>query len=187
MLIYGLWMALLCLSAFSLVQYLWGDGDLGLNCNATYSTRCDSVFRARATTFVAMTWFSVFLAWTTVDMRRSFFRMTPGSKRYFTQWFYDVWQNKFLFWSVIAGFVTVFPTLYIPVINHEVFRHTGITWEWGIVFVEAVLFFLGVETWKWGKRVYFRRVGRRRRSGKGRSGAGEKVFERDLSSECEGV
>lgn len=178
---------MLCLSAFSLVQYLWGDGDLGLECNRLYSARCDSVFRARATTFVAMTWFSLFLAWTTVDMRRSFFRMTPGSKRYFTQWFYDVWRNKFLFWSVMAGFITVFPTLYIPVINHEVFRHTGISWEWGIVFVEAVLFFLGVETWKWAKRVWFRRVARAQSGGIGDEEGGAKVFERYLSGEKQEV
>ncbi|KAK7889943.1 P-type ATPase [Exophiala xenobiotica] len=92
-----------------------------------------------------------------VDMRRSFFRMQPGSKRYFTQWMFDVWRNQFLFWAIIAGFVTIFPTLYIPVINHVVFKHTGISWEWGIVFVEATLFFLGMESWKWGKRVFFRR------------------------------
>merc|ERR1712000_745789 len=77
-----------------------------------------------------------------LDMRRSFFRMQPGSKRYFTQWMVDVWRNQFLFWAIIAGFVTIFPTLYIPVINHDVFKHTGISWEWGIVFVEALLFFL---------------------------------------------
>jgi hypothetical protein len=57
----------------------------------------------------------------------------------------------------MAGFITIFPTLYIPVINHDVFKHTGISWEWGIVFVEATLFFLGIEAWKWGKRVFFRR------------------------------
>lgn len=45
----------------------------------------------------------------------------------------------------------------LQVINHVVFKHTGISWEWGIVFVEATLFFLGVESWKWGKRVFFRR------------------------------
>ncbi|KAG8975358.1 hypothetical protein FRB90_009551, partial [Tulasnella sp. 427] len=36
------------------------------------------------------------------------------------------------------------------------FAHTGISWEWGIVFVEAFLFFLGVEAWKWAKRVWAR-------------------------------
>merc|ERR1712000_262777 len=103
----------------------FGDGNLGSGCNDTYSEQCDTVFRARATTFVSLTWFALFLAWEMVDMRRSFFRMQPGSKRYFTQWMVDVWRNQFLFWA--------------------------------IVFVEALLFFLGAEAWKWAKRVYFRR------------------------------
>ncbi|KIW58654.1 potassium/sodium efflux P-type ATPase, fungal-type [Exophiala xenobiotica] len=157
MIAYGLWMSALCLSSFLLVVYGFGDGNLGSGCNDTYSEQCDTVFRARATTFVSLTWFALFLAWEMVDMRRSFFRMQPGSKRYFTQWMVDVWRNQFLFWAIIAGFVTIFPTLYIPVINHDVFKHTGISWEWGIVFVEALLFFLGAEAWKWAKRVYFRR------------------------------
>ncbi|KAK5939486.1 P-type ATPase [Knufia obscura] len=159
MLVYGLWMSALCLSSFVLVVYAFGDGNLGQNCNDSYSEACDTVFRARATTFTCLTWFALFLAWEMVDMRRSFFAMTPGTKgaRHLTQWFWDVWRNKFLFWAVIAGFVTIFPVLYIPVINHDVFKHTGISWEWGIVFVEATLFFLGAETWKWAKRVYFRR------------------------------
>ncbi|KAI9644603.1 P-type ATPase [Ciborinia camelliae] len=156
MLVYGLWMAALCLSAFSLVLFGWGDGDLGFECNDRYSEECDTVFRARATTFVCLTWFSLFLAWEMINMRRSFFRMQPGSKKYFTQWIHDVWRNQFLFWAIMAGFATVFPTLYIPVINRKVFKHEGITWEWGIVFVASLLFFLGIETWKWAKRVYFR-------------------------------
>ncbi|KAJ9604825.1 P-type ATPase [Cladophialophora chaetospira] len=161
MLVYGLWMSALCLSSFLLVVFGFGDGRLGEGCNDAYSTECDTVFRARATTFVSLTWFALFLAWEMVDLRRSFFRMQPGSKRYLTQWMFDVWRNKFLFWAVIAGFVTIFPTLYIPVINHDVFNHTGITWEWGIVFVEAVLFFLGAEAWKWAKRVFLRRRSRK--------------------------
>lgn len=50
----------------------------------------------------------------------------------------------------------MFPILYIPVLNDVVFKHKPITWEWGIVAVEAVLFFVGVEAWKWAKRVFFR-------------------------------
>ena len=83
--------------------------------------------------------------------------MQPNSKKYLTQWMFDVWRNKFLYFAILAGFMTIFPTLYIPVINRDVFKHEGITWEWGIVFVEAILFFLGIETWKWVKRIYFRR------------------------------
>ncbi|KAG2420933.1 calcium-transporting ATPase [Aspergillus terreus] len=155
-LVYGLWTAALCLAAFSIRMWGFGDGNLGRDCNARYSEECDLVFRARATTFVCLTWFALFLAWEMVNMRRSFFRMQPKSKKYFTQWMHDVWRNKFLFWSIMVGWITAFPVIYIPVINHDVFKHTGITWEWGIVFVEAVLFFAGVEAWKFAKRLFFR-------------------------------
>lgn len=156
MLVYGFWMAALCLTSFSLILFGFGDGGLGTNCNDSYSAECDTVFRARATTFVCLICFALFLAWELVDMRRSFFRMQPNSKKYFTQWMHDVWRNQFLFWAIIAGFVTVFPTLYIPVINRVVFKHEGISWEWGVVLIEAILFVGGVEAWKWGKRICFR-------------------------------
>ncbi|KAK1753723.1 sodium transport ATPase [Echria macrotheca] len=158
MVVYGLWITALCLASFVLRVYAWGGGDLGERCNEQYNDSCETVFRARATTFACLTWFALFLAWELVDVRRSFFRMQPGSKLYFTQWMHDVWRNKFLFWAIVGGFVTLFPTLYIPVINHKVFKHTGISWEWGIVFIAAGLFFAGVEAWKWAKRVYFRHV-----------------------------
>lgn len=178
-LVYGIWMACLCLSSFALVMFGFGDGNLGTNCNGSYTEICDTVFRARATTFVCLTWFALFLAWEMVNMRRSFFRMQPKSKKYFTQWMYDVWRNPFLFWAVIAGFVTIFPTLYIPVINHVVFKHTGITWEWGVVLVEGFLFFGGVESWKWAKRIYFRRTAKKT----GQADLESMVFSRYLNSD----
>ncbi|KAF9637999.1 potassium/sodium efflux P-type ATPase [Lasiodiplodia theobromae] len=160
MLVYGIWVAALCLGAFSLVIYGFGNGSIGTNCNNTYSASCDLVFRARATTYACLTWFVLFLAWEMVDMRRSFFHMRPPTdgSRWVPQWCRDVWKNQFLFWANISGFVMVFPILYLPVINEEVFRHTGISWEWGIVFVGTILFFAGVELWKWVKRAYFRRT-----------------------------
>lgn len=164
MVVYGLWMSALCLSSFTLVLYGFGRGaaDIGDNCNEEYSEGCEVVFRARATTFACLTWFALFLAWEMVSMRRSLFRMQPKSKRYLTQWMLDVWRNQFLFWAVVAGFVTMFPVLYIPTLNTVVFKHAGISWEWGIVFVESILFFLGIEAWKWAKRVYLRHGGGKR-------------------------
>ena len=164
MLVYGIWMAALCLTCFVLILYAWanGDADLGDNCNNEYNSSCEVVFRARSATFACLTWFALFLAWEMVNMRRSFFRMQPKSKLYFTQWMHDVWRNPFLFWSIVAGIFTMFPIIYIPGLNKEVFKHAPITWEWGIVFVEAVLFFGGVEAWKWAKRIYFRRVNRKK-------------------------
>ncbi|KAJ5657572.1 uncharacterized protein N7484_001221 [Penicillium longicatenatum] len=184
-LVYGVWMAALCLSAFALVMFQWGDGNLGEGCNTQYndpskSYSCDTVFRARATTFTCMTWFALFLAWEMLNLRRSFFRMQPDSKRYFTQWMHDIWRNQFLFYGIMAGFVLAFPILYIPVINHSVFKHTAISWEWGIVFVETILFFLGIETWKWCKRVYFRRRAHRAEK-KGEAPRGERRRLKDFS------
>ncbi|KAF3355646.1 hypothetical protein VD0004_g5343 [Verticillium dahliae] len=161
MLAYGLWTAALCMGSFLVVMFGFGDGQFGENCNADYSAACDTVFRARATCFASLTWQSLFLAWEMVNMRRSFFRMVPGSKRYFTQWMHDVYRNKVLFSAVVFGFVTVFPLNYIPGLNRVVFKHTGLTWEWGVVFIAAILFFIGIEIWKWLKRVYFRRQARK--------------------------
>lgn len=39
------------------------------------------------------------------------------------------------------------------------FKHESITWEWAIVVVATMLFFVGIEAWKFAKRVYFRRMG----------------------------
>lgn len=94
MVVYGVWTAALCLTAFVLVLYGFDNGQIGNNCNDSIDGGCDVVFRARATCFATLTWFSLFLAWEVVDMRRSFFRMQPDSKKYFTQWFYDVWRSK---------------------------------------------------------------------------------------------
>lgn len=178
-------MAALCLAAFALVMFRWGDGNLGQGCNTQYNDptkpyTCDTVFRARATTFTCMTWFALFLAWEMMNLRRSFFRMHPDSKRYFTQWMHDIWRNQVLFWGIMAGFVLAFPILYIPVINHSVFKHSSISWEWGIVFVETVLFFLGIEAWKRCKRVYFRRRAFKAKEGENVS-RGERRGLRDFS------
>ncbi|KAI1130152.1 potassium/sodium efflux P-type ATPase [Nemania abortiva] len=156
MVVYGVWVAALCLGSFSLVVYRFGGGNLGQGCNERHSDSCEVVFRARATTFACLTWFALFLAWEMIDRRRSFFRMQSGSKRYFTQWALDVWRNRFLFWAVAFGFFSLFPIVYIPGLNTVVFKHTAITWEWAIVIIASALFFGGVECWKWGKRVYYR-------------------------------
>src|SRR5690606_10717726 len=151
--VYGLWMAALCLSSFTLVVFGFGDGTLGRDCNNNASPECELVFSARSTTFVSLTWFALFLAWEMVHMRRSFFRMAPKPENPYTAWMHHIWRNPFLFWSIFAGFITVFPIIYIPVINDKVFKHGPISWEWGIVFIEAALFFAGVELWKFCKRV----------------------------------
>ncbi|KAI8648679.1 hypothetical protein NCS57_01480000 [Fusarium keratoplasticum] len=99
----GLAMSALYLASFVLILYEFGLGkaDIGENYNNEYSEDCKVIFRARATTFACLTWLALFLAWEMVNMRPSLFRMQ------FTQWMHDVWRNQFLFWAIVAGFVTM--------------------------------------------------------------------------------
>lgn len=81
------------------------------------------------------------------------FRLDAGSESRFP-FFADVWENRFLFWAVIIGAFSVFPAVYIPGLNTSVFKHTGITWEWGLSFGAVIVFVLGIEAWKGIKRKF---------------------------------
>lgn len=59
--------------------------------------------------------------------------------------FQDLYENQFLFWSVVIAAVSVFPAVYIPVLNTNVSRHTFISWEWGVVIGFTILYVVGVE------------------------------------------
>ena len=71
MCVYGCWMGALCLSAFVIVLYGFatGIGD-AQGCNDSIQGGCTEEFRARATCFACLTWFSLFLAWECLDLRR---------------------------------------------------------------------------------------------------------------------
>ncbi|GAA5902891.1 hypothetical protein JCM5296_006324 [Sporobolomyces johnsonii] len=153
---YGLFGAACCLGTFSLIVFGFGSGELGIDSNNTEGQGSETVFRARSATFAALTWICLVLAFEVMDLRRSFFRMKPDSPYVFTQWARDIWANQFLFWSVILGFVSVFPVIYIPVINTDVFKHSPISWELALPFIATLIFLILVEAWKWAKRVYIR-------------------------------
>lgn len=93
-----------------------------------------------------MTWCALVLSLECLHPRTSVFRFP-------TQ---DLWANQFLLWSILGGIVSVFPVIYIPVINTKVFLHKSITWEWGVAIGCTLLFLLGAELWKWGKRIISR-------------------------------
>ncbi|EGW31410.1 uncharacterized protein SPAPADRAFT_67476 [Spathaspora passalidarum NRRL Y-27907] len=158
MFVYGTWMAACCLAIFAIIVFGKGDGDLGHNCN-TGSKNCSLVFQGRSGAFAAFTWCALLLAWECIHMRRSFFRMRPESDlSWYKQLWVDIWGNRFLFWSIMGGFVSVFPVVYIPVINDKVFLHGPITWEWGLAIGFTILFLAGSEVYKWIKRIYVRNV-----------------------------
>ncbi|KAM0791876.1 hypothetical protein ACM66B_004131 [Microbotryomycetes sp. NB124-2] len=157
---YGLFGAACNLAVFVIIVWGFGNGDLGRDSNNTFNGSA-LVFRARSASFATMTWICLVLAFEVMDMRRSFFRMKPKTEHPYTQWARDIWANQFLFWSVLAGFVSVFPLIYIPGLNKIVMKHAAISWELALPFIATLVFICLVEGWKLAKRVYFRRRNRK--------------------------
>lgn len=159
MFVYGTWMAACCMAVFVIVVFGKGSGELGNKCNENSGTNCDLVFEGRSSAFSAFTWCALFLAWECIHMKFSFFNMRPELEN---PWYVtlgaDLWDNQFLFWSVIGAFVSVFPVIYIPVINDKVFLHGPIGYEWGVSVGFTIVFFAGCEVWKFCKRRYYKKA-----------------------------
>ncbi|KAK3323898.1 hypothetical protein B0T19DRAFT_216404 [Cercophora scortea] len=151
MVVYGTLMGTCTLMTFVIVVYGRYNGELGHDCNNSYSESCIPVFRARAAVFAELTWLILISAFEFKSIRRSMFRLNPDSESRFPL-FKDLYENKFLFYSVVIGALSVFPTVHIPVLNHNVFKHTAITWEWSVVVGMTIFFVGGVEAWKFIKR-----------------------------------
>lgn len=47
--------------------------------------------------------------------------------------------------------------LYIPQVNTRIFQLNGLTWHWGLVFGQLVLYFVAAELYKLAKRMYYHR------------------------------
>ena len=159
MLVYGLIMGTCTLLTFVIIIYGTGNGtvDLGKDCNREDNETCSVVFRARAAVFAELTWLILISAWEFKHLRNSMFNLNPlrdtSTDRFPSiPFFHDIWENKFLFWSVVIGAVSVFPAVYIPGLNKKVFKHQGITWEWALSFGAIFVFVIGVELWKLVKR-----------------------------------
>lgn len=151
--VYGTAMGGLCLAAFTSVAYgVYGPNGLGDDCNEHYSPGCGVAFRARATTFATLTFLLLVTAWEAKHFTRSLFNMNPERYSGPLSVFRTVWQNRFLFGAVTAGFVVAFPVIYIPVVNRVVFKHDAISWEWGVVAACVVVYTTIVEAWKAIKR-----------------------------------
>ncbi|KAK0717907.1 ATPase, P-type cation-transporter [Lasiosphaeria miniovina] len=153
MIVYGVLMGTCTLMTFVIVIYGRYEGQLGEDCNRMYSPSCEPVFRARAAVFAELTWLILISAWEFKSIRRSMFRLSPDDPSRFPL-FKDLYENKFLFWAVTIGALSVFPTVYIPYLNRDVFKHTSISWEWGVVVGMTVVYVLGVEAWKHAKRTW---------------------------------
>ncbi|KAM3074269.1 potassium/sodium eff [Clarireedia jacksonii] len=153
MVVYGILMGTCTLLTFVIIIYGVNGGNLGVDCNRSYGDQCGPVFRARATVFAELTWLILISAWEFKSIRRSMFRLDPMSESRFP-FFKDVYENRFLFWAVVIGALSVFPAVYIPGLNTSVFKHVGITWEWSLAVGAVFVFVLGIEAWKATKRCF---------------------------------
>lgn len=153
MLVYGSIMGACTLLTFIIVVYGTGNGDLGFDCNRDYNESCDVVFRARAAVFAELTWLILISAWEFKSLRRSLFHLDSlNSQESKLPFFKDIYSNRFLFWSVVIGTVSVFPAIYIPALNTKLFKHKGLSWEWALAIGAVVVYVSGVEIWKAVKR-----------------------------------
>jgi potassium/sodium efflux P-type ATPase len=150
--VYGTCMGALCLASYAIVVYAAGNGDLGADCNHAFNDTCDLPYRARGTAYCILTWLLSIMAWEAKHLDRSLFNMYPEEDPSAFSIFRTVRKNKFLFWAVCVGLVTPFVTIYVPGLNRIVFRHTGLTWEWGLVAASLFIFVTTVEAWKAFKR-----------------------------------
>jgi len=144
---YGFIMGALGLATFVIVVYAAGGGNLGRNCNATHSPECEAVFKARAACYVQITWLLSFVAWELKNLRRSMFSLNPKGN-----FFRDMWQNKFLFFTVIVAALSVFPIVMINGLNTNVFKQQQISWEWSLPIAGLIAFIIFIELWKLIKR-----------------------------------
>ncbi|KAI0175354.1 potassium/sodium efflux P-type ATPase [Pestalotiopsis sp. NC0098] len=157
---YGFFMGSLCLAAFTCTTFgPFGTGPvvLGHDCNSAYNESCNAVFRARATTFATLVFLLLVTALEVKHFSRSLFSMNPELYTGPFAVFRTVRRNRVLFWAAVGGFLAAFPVIYIPYVNEIGFKHSGITWEWGVVAACVVVYVALVEGYKAVKRRWIKR------------------------------
>ena len=136
---YGAVMGGLTLAAFCAVA--WGDSDanFGVDCNEAGGENCEDVERARGAAFCTLNVLLLLHAYNCRHTRASAFSL-------------PLRDNKVLYWSLFWGTLVSVPLLYIPWLNTKVFKHSGLTWEWGMVAGLCVVFQALAELYKAFKR-----------------------------------
>ncbi|KAF9427459.1 Na+ ATPase [Podila epigama] len=144
MFVYGIIMAFLSFVPFILVLFVFEDGQLGKQCNAGYSSSlCDGVFRARATCYTTLTLLILSHAINCRDIRDSGWQWRRLKTAH---------HNITLWLSIVLGALILIPVIYVPGLNKNVFKHLGISYEWGLVFAALLIWLVFVETYKFVKR-----------------------------------
>ncbi|KAG0306400.1 Na+ ATPase [Dissophora globulifera] len=137
--VYGLVMGVLSFASFTIVLFGFNDGDLGSECNAHWSVACEGVFKARATSYCCMTFLILAHAINCRALRDSGWTIKNLK---------TLKHNRMLLLSIIIGALLVFPVVYIPGLNHNVFKHSPMTYEWSLVMAALVIFIVFAEVYK---------------------------------------
>ncbi|KAF9368166.1 Na+ ATPase, partial [Podila verticillata] len=142
--VYGFAMGILSLASFCIVLFGFQSGPLeGDDCNTAWSQPCDGVFIARATGYACMTFLILVHAINCRALRE------PG---WTIKNLKTLKTNNTLWLSIIIGSLLAFPVIYIPGLNHNVFKHSKLSYEWGLVVADVILFILFAELYKMIKR-----------------------------------
>ncbi|KAI8371420.1 potassium/sodium efflux P-type ATPase [Radiomyces spectabilis] len=145
LLYYGIMIGVICLMNFIVVMYGYGDGTFGRGCNKELLPGCEHVFRARGALFATLTVIVLLHGFTCRDLRNPTWTWKALRGQ----------QNKYLFYSTGFGFVLLIIALYVPVLNTAVFKHSPITWEWGMTAASVIVYIIFVELWKALKRRFW--------------------------------
>ncbi|KAI7825373.1 Na+ P-type ATPase [Gamsiella multidivaricata] len=141
--VYGLVMGALSFFNYCVVVFALNDSNLGSGCNGHFSEQCVPVFKARATSYASLTLLILAHAINCRALREpGWTRKNLATLKY----------NKMLWMSIVIGALLVFPIVYIPGLNHNVFKHMSLTYEWAFVFAVLIIFIGFAEVYKWIKR-----------------------------------
>ncbi|KAF9955145.1 Na+ ATPase [Mortierella alpina] len=141
--IYCLAMGALSFANFCIVIFGFNKGEFGIHCNSAYSPICEGVFKARATSYACLTLLILAHAINCRSMRESgWTRKNLSTLR----------ENRMLWMSIIIGALLIFPFVYIPYVNHEIFKHSALTYEWVFIIAAQFLFVGFAELYKFVKR-----------------------------------
>lgn len=147
---YGFMIGLICFCNFVVVIWGYGNGNasLGVDCNKEWSEDCALVFQARGALFATLTVLNLLHGFTCRDLIHSTWSLKSMRQT----------QNWYLYASFVFGFVLLIVVLYVPVLNRDVFKHEGITWEWGMTAASVLAYICLAELWKALKRKFYYKI-----------------------------
>lgn len=146
--IYGSSMGALALGSFAYIVKRTITEGIPTGCNkhsddANY-TVCEPIYRARSAVFLIYSFALLFLAIECKHFRRPIWRI-------------NLVNNKKLLLITVVGAIVNVCTVYIPVINTNVFVQGPIDWEWIVIAIALLIFAIVVELWKAFKRRFMPR------------------------------